>query len=137
MVRLGALGARIRLWESMDEAHWGEQMALRKPALVILQFGTNESEDGWFNTDVYEKSVRLVLSKVKSAAPGASILMTAPLDRAKKGDDGRLHTKKVILRLIASQRKVGTKPRSPERRSPERRSPERRSPEAPLSFLSA
>ncbi|MFO0670341.1 MAG: hypothetical protein U0235_12050 [Polyangiaceae bacterium] len=29
----------------MSEAHWADQLALRKPALVILQYGTNESED--------------------------------------------------------------------------------------------
>ena len=95
-------------WEAMDEDHWSDQMALRKPGLVILQFGTNESEDGWFNSDVYEKSVRLVLSRVQSAASGASIMMAAPLDRAEKGDDGRLRSKKVILKLISSQRKVAT-----------------------------
>jgi lysophospholipase L1-like esterase len=43
---------------------------------------------------------------VKRAAPDASILMAAPLDRAEKGDDGRLRSKKVILKLIASQRKA-------------------------------
>ncbi len=105
---LGANGARIRLWEAMDADHWADQMALRKPALVVLQFGTNESEDGWFNAEVYEKSVRVVLSNVKRAAPDASILMAAPLDRAEKGDDGRLRSKKVILKLIASQRMVAT-----------------------------
>ncbi len=103
---LGALGARMRLWEAQDEAHWKEQMELRQPGLVVLQFGTNESEDGWFATDVYEKTVRTVIEKLKRAAPASSILILAPLDRAEKADDGSFKSKKIIKRLLDSQRKV-------------------------------
>lgn len=103
---LGALGARMRLWEAQDEAHWKEQMELRDPGLVILQFGTNESEDGFVNAEVYEKTVRTVVERLKRAAPRASILIMAPLDRAEKADDGSFRSKKVIKRLLDSQRKV-------------------------------
>lgn len=103
---LGANGARIRLWEAMNEAHWKDQMELRKPALVVLQFGTNESEDPSLDMNAYEKSLRTVVTRLKNAAPMASILIAAPLDRAEKSESGTLKTKPVILKLIASQRKI-------------------------------
>jgi lysophospholipase L1-like esterase len=103
---LGANGARIRLWEAMNETHWKDQMELRKPALVVLQFGTNESEDPSLDMNAYEKSLRTVVGRLKNAAPTTSILIAAPLDRAEKSDSGALKTKPVILKLIASQRKV-------------------------------
>ena len=103
---LGANGARMKLWEGMDTAHWTEQMALRKPALVVLQFGTNESEDGWINMTEYEKTVATIVGRVKAAAPMASVLVASPLDRAEKADDGSFRTKKVIVRLSEGQRKA-------------------------------
>jgi lysophospholipase L1-like esterase len=103
---LGANGARIRLWEAQNEAHWKEQMELRQPALVVLQFGTNESEDPSLNMELYEKSLHAVVKKLKVAAPMASILIAAPLDRAEKNDSGTLRTKPIILKLVDSQRRV-------------------------------
>jgi lysophospholipase L1-like esterase len=103
---LGANGARIRLWEAQNEAHWKEQMELRQPALVVLQFGTNESEDPSLNMELYEKSLHNVVKKLKNAAPMASILIASPLDRAEKSDSGALRTKPIILKLVDSQRRV-------------------------------
>jgi lysophospholipase L1-like esterase len=103
---LGANGARIRLWDAMSESHWAEQFALRKPALVVLQYGTNESEDDDFRGEVYEAALDRTLSKVQDAAPDASILIVGPLDRAEKGEDGKLRTKPVIVRLVEMQRRA-------------------------------
>ena len=82
-----------------------EQMALRKPALVILQYGTNESEAPGLARD-YEKTLTAVVAMVKAAAPQASILVAAPLDRAETGEGGALRTKPIIKRLVAAQRNV-------------------------------
>src|SRR6185369_5854403 len=57
---------------AMDATHWKEQMDLRDPALVVLNFGTNESEVGMASRDVYEKTLRALVDKVKAAAPKAS-----------------------------------------------------------------
>lgn len=102
---LGANGAQSLLWEPMDDGHWKDQMALRKPALVILQFGTNESEAPVFGEKSYEKTVAHVLEKVIAAAEGASVMLAAPLDRA-ENQGGALRTKKIIPKIVASQRKV-------------------------------
>lgn len=103
---LGANGGRGSLLGAMDAAHWKEQFDLRDPGLVILHFGTNESETGMADRDEYEKTLRALIDKVKNAAPKASVLVVAPLDRAEKGKDGELHTKAVIKKLVDAQQKV-------------------------------
>jgi lysophospholipase L1-like esterase len=102
---LGALAGRASLWEQQDATHWKDQMALRDPALVIVQYGTNESEDGGINEPQYQKFLGNLLDKLKQAAPDASILVAAPPDRA-TNVDGKLGTVKVIPRLVYFQRKV-------------------------------
>lgn len=101
---LGLAGGRAQLWETMDAKHWADQMALRQPALVVLQYGTNESEVGVV-ADQYEKGLGAALEKIKAAAPMASILVAAPVDRAEKTDHGIL-TKEIIVRIVELQRKV-------------------------------
>lgn len=106
---LGANGGRGELLGAMDAGHWREQMDLRDPALVILNFGTNESEVGMASQAAYEKTLRALVDKVKAAAPRASVLIVGPLDRAEKDESGGrtgLRTKPVIKKLVESQKKV-------------------------------
>jgi lysophospholipase L1-like esterase len=104
---LGANGGRGELLGAMDGAHWKEQMDLRDPALVILNFGTNESEVGMASREVYEKTLRALVDKVKAAAPKASVLIVSPLDRAEKNEStGAMHTKPIIKKLVECQKKV-------------------------------
>lgn len=104
---LGANGARAKLWEPMSEAHWTDQLALRKPALVILQYGTNESEDPALEPETYKKQLRGLIEKVKHAADGkAAVLVMSPLDRAEKIDRMEFRTRKVIPEIVAIQREV-------------------------------
>ncbi len=102
---LGANGARMRLWDSMNTEHWREQLALRKPALIVLEYGTNESEDSDFRSDTYDAALDRVLTKVAKAADGASVLVVAPLDRAERVS-GKLRTRPIILKLVEAQRKA-------------------------------
>jgi lysophospholipase L1-like esterase len=102
---LGANGARAELLASMNPAHLAEQMGLRKPALIVLQYGTNESEAPGLARD-YEKTLGAVVAMIKTAAPDASILIAAPLDRAETSEGGAMRTKPIIKRLVAAQRNV-------------------------------
>jgi lysophospholipase L1-like esterase len=102
---LGANGARAELLGSINPEHLTEQMALRKPALVILQYGTNESEAPGLARD-YEKTLTGVVSMIKASAPNASILIAAPLDRAETSEGGGFRTKPIIKRLVGAQRNV-------------------------------
>ncbi|MEO7110844.1 MAG: GDSL-type esterase/lipase family protein, partial [Polyangiaceae bacterium] len=103
---LGANGARARLWWAMSADHWKEQMDLRKPALVVLQYGTNESEDPAVDETKFLQQFGDLIEKVKTAAPGASVLVASPLDRAEKADNGDLQTKKLITKLVELERKA-------------------------------
>jgi lysophospholipase L1-like esterase len=80
-------------------------MKLRKPSLVVLQYGTNESEAPGL-AQGYEKTLSGVVSMIKAAAPNASILIAAPLDRAETAEGGGLRTKPIIKKLVAAQRNV-------------------------------
>ncbi len=104
---LGANGGRGELLGNMDGAHWKEQMDLRDPGLVILHFGTNESEVGMASREAYEKTLRALVDKLKAAAPKSSVLIVGPLDRAEKNEStGAMHTKPVIKKLVEAQKKV-------------------------------
>jgi lysophospholipase L1-like esterase len=89
----------------MNGAHVAEQMALRKPALIVLQYGTNESEAPGL-AQTYSKTLTGLVTMLKEAAPEASILIASPLDRAETAEGGGLRTKPIIKRLVAAQREV-------------------------------
>jgi lysophospholipase L1-like esterase len=101
---LGAHAARASFWSAEDAADWSAQLGLRKPSLVVLQFGTNESEDTTIKAETYAPVFGTLIEEVQAAAPGVPILVVAPLDRAIKGSDGELRTSPVIERIIAGQR---------------------------------
>jgi lysophospholipase L1-like esterase len=103
---LGSHAAMAVYWLRQDAQHWKDQMALRKPSLIILQYGTNESELWKIEWDEYEKKLGEVFDRVRAAAPMASVLVMAPLDRAERGPGGALVTKPVILKLREVQRRV-------------------------------
>ena len=102
---LGANGARAELLGSINGSHWGEQLALRKPALVVLQYGTNESEAPGMAAN-YEKTLTDVVQKIRAASPTTSILIASPLDRAEPAEGGGARTKPIIKKLVEAQRRV-------------------------------
>lgn len=102
---LGLHAARAAHWKQQNRDHWKEQFALRDPALVILQYGTNESDQGSLDREAYGRSLANLLDELRELAGGASILVVAPLDRAGRRD-GRLTSKQVILDLVAIQRRT-------------------------------
>jgi lysophospholipase L1-like esterase len=104
---LGANGARLKLWEDTPLSHWKEQLELRDPALVVFQYGTNESEAGVLAPD-YEETMGKLLDNVRAGAPNASMLVLAPLDRAEKSAGGRFGTRSIIKKLVATQRRVAS-----------------------------
>jgi lysophospholipase L1-like esterase len=102
---LGSHAAMAVYWQRQDRAHWKDQLALRDPALIVFQYGTNESDLWKLDRDEYEQALAGLVDELREAAGGASILVVSPLDRAEdKG--GTLSTKKVILDLVAIQRRV-------------------------------
>jgi len=102
---LGSHAAMAVYWEHQNREHWKEQMKLRDPALVVFQYGTNESDLWKLDRDVYERELADLIDELREVAAGASVLVVAPLDRA-EDRDGKLRTKRVILDLVAIQERV-------------------------------
>jgi lysophospholipase L1-like esterase len=102
---LGSHAAMAVYWQRQDRAHWKDQLALRDAALIVFQYGTNESDLWKLDRDEYEQALAGLIDELREAGGGASILVVAPLDRA-EDKSGRLMTKPVILDLVAIQKRV-------------------------------
>ena len=102
---LGAHAAMAAYWRRQKPEHWKEQLALRDPSLIILQYGTNESDLWKLDRDDYEAGLAKLVDEMHEIAGNASLLLVAPLDRAEVRN-GRLATRRVILDLVALQRRV-------------------------------
>lgn len=91
----------------MNEQHWAEQLQHRQPDLLILNYGTNESE--YASDDQmarYEKDLREVVRRVRAALPAVSILIVSPMDRGKHAAGGRVITLDSIPKIVEMQHRV-------------------------------
>ncbi len=77
---LGINGAQAPMILDWDEAVFASNMDARKPALIVLEYGTNESLNPRFTVDGYRQQFAQVLAKIRRAAPLASILVVGPPD---------------------------------------------------------
>lgn len=105
---LGINGARARTLERLRPELWAEQLRLRKPNLVIVNFGTNESEDVGRPMTQVEADYLSVLQRLRAVIPEASCLVMAPLDRAARVN-GQLTTKPILPQLVQAQRRAALK----------------------------
>ena len=105
---IGITGAYAGLFaKEMNEQHWAEELRHRNPNLVIINYGTNESQfDAPENFPVYEKDLREVVRRVRAALPQSSLLIMAPMDRGKRGPGGNIITLPAIPKIVEMQRRV-------------------------------
>lgn len=75
---LGINGARVRTLLAWDGAAWQEQLSWRKPDLVVLAYGTNESGDGG-DMGRYAEAYAEVVKRIRVA--NADCLLIGPTDR--------------------------------------------------------
>jgi lysophospholipase L1-like esterase len=105
---LGVNGAFAGLLATaMNEQHWTEQLQHRRPNLVILNYGTNESE--YASDDQmqrYERDLHEVVRRVRTALPEASLLIVSPMDRGTRAPGGRVVTLPSIPKIVEMQRRV-------------------------------
>jgi lysophospholipase L1-like esterase len=102
---LGSHAAMAVYWQRQNRAHWREELALRDPALLVFQYGTNESDLWRLDRAEYEAALGGLVDELHEVAPNVPLLIVAPLDRAEQRE-GRLLTKRVILDLVAIQQRV-------------------------------
>lgn len=104
---LGIIGAYAGLLATtMNEQHWAAQLQHRKPNLVIINYGTNESQ---YASDeqmaVYDRNLREVIRRIRAAVPDAAILIMSPMDRGKR-QGGQIITHPAIPKIVAMQQNV-------------------------------
>jgi lysophospholipase L1-like esterase len=104
---LGVNGAFIGLLANyLDQQHWLEQLQHRKPDLVIIGYGANESQFETLNMKQYELDTIEAVRRIRMALPEVSIMFVAPMDRGMRGAGGQIVTRPMIKKLVAYQRKL-------------------------------
>lgn len=103
---LGIPGARASTHLLWDETLQREHMQRRKPNLVILAYGTNESGDDDQPIEDYAARLRKVIARVQSAVPEASCLLIGPSDRPIRAEDGSYADRPRTAEVVATQREV-------------------------------
>jgi lysophospholipase L1-like esterase len=103
---LGVPGTRARDQLFWDDAVYREHLARRKPDMVVIAYGTNESGDDDVPLEQYEASLRRVIARVQQVAKGASCLLIGPSDRPIRNDDGTFSPRPLTEQLSDVQRRV-------------------------------
>jgi lysophospholipase L1-like esterase len=103
---LGIPGARARDHLYWEDAIYREHLARRRPDLIVLAYGTNESGDDDVPMDAYDQRLRRVLGRLREVAPEASCLLIGPSDRPIRNDDGTFVDRPLTSAIIESQRRI-------------------------------
>jgi lysophospholipase L1-like esterase len=103
---LGLNGASISvLSRLMNAKHLSDELRLRHPDLVIVNYGTNEADFASFIDQRYEKELREAIRRIRAALPETSILVMSPMDRGQRSG-AEIETMPTIPRLVEIQRRV-------------------------------
>lgn len=104
---LGLNGATTSVVARVLEADlWKQEMNHAAPALVIINYGSNESSFGSFVHKQYGSELRLAIQRVRQAAPNAAILVMSPMDRGERSGLDEIATMSTIPEIVAIQRQV-------------------------------
>lgn len=79
---LGINGARFTTALAWDEEAWLAELARRSPALVIFEYGTNESGDVGIKAETYAEKVTRLVARIRKNKPEADCAVLAPTERA-------------------------------------------------------
>jgi len=82
-----------------------EHLRRRKPDLVVLAYGTNESGDESPLED-YERNLRAVLQRMRDSVPEASCLLIGPSDRPMQVEERVFEDRARTARLIEVQHRL-------------------------------
>lgn len=83
---LGINGARLATPLAWSELPWAAELARRSPALVVLEYGTNESGDLTVAPALYGKHMAELMTRIRRAQPDVDCLVLAPTDRKRTAE---------------------------------------------------
>jgi lysophospholipase L1-like esterase len=85
---------------------WTAELQHERPALVVINYGTNESQDAAYVNKQYEASLRKAIDRIRAALPGEPILVMSPMDRGRRTGVDQIETYETIPKIVDIQRKV-------------------------------
>jgi lysophospholipase L1-like esterase len=85
---------------------WQQQLEHVAPALVVVNYGSNESSFGTFVHKQYGAELRLAIERIRHADPKAPILIMSPMDRGERTGLDDIRTMSTIPEIVAIQRQV-------------------------------
>ena len=104
---LGINGAQVQMiLRSFEINQWTENLRHENPALVILNYGTNESIYPRYVEDEYPDELRRVIATIRKALPNASLMLMGPMDRGVADAGGEVSTVPILEDLVAVQKRV-------------------------------
>jgi len=104
---LGINGAQVQMiLRAFETTQWTENLRHEDPALVVLNYGTNESIYPRYVDEEYPDELRRVIAAIRTAVPHASLLLMGPMDRGVANAGGEVSTAPTLESLIAVQKRV-------------------------------
>jgi lysophospholipase L1-like esterase len=103
---LGIPGSRARYHLLWDDEIYREHLKRRKPNLIVLAYGTNESGDDDEPIETYASDLRKVVARVREIVPEASCLLIGPSDRPIENPDGTFVDRPRTAQITETQRAV-------------------------------
>jgi lysophospholipase L1-like esterase len=104
---LGLNGATTSvLARVMQPQIWKQELDHAAPALIIVNYGSNESSFGKFVHTMYANELRLAIGRIRQLDPTASILIMSPMDRGERTGLDEIETMDTIPEIVAIQRQV-------------------------------
>lgn len=81
---LGVVGAHASQLAARDWSAFGPELAARAPALVVLQYGTNEAASRHAAPRALEETLVALAARVREHVPGCSLAVLGPPDLARR-----------------------------------------------------
>jgi lysophospholipase L1-like esterase len=104
---LGLNGATVTvLGRVLQPVLWKQEVDRAQPALVIVNYGSNESSFGAFVHKQYAGELRLAIQRLRQAAPGVPILVMSPMDRGERSGLDEIRTMSTIPEIVGIQRQA-------------------------------
>ncbi len=103
---LGLAGARADFLLKCREETFAIQVAGEQPDLIMLGYGTNESNDWYFDPNAYTAALTAIVSRMHRAAPSALVVLLTPPDRGDSDPARAQRIQGILQQVIRSQRAV-------------------------------